>query len=133
VINRSGSFFLALLFMFLSACGGGGSSNSTNPASNTSTGTVAPQSSGTINLTWTAPSSRSDGSALSLSEISSYTIYFGNSVGDYPYSVAVEDPTTTHIDISDLPVGTYYLVMTTTDNLGQESGYSSVAVKEVTS
>ncbi|TCK18198.1 hypothetical protein DFR30_1473 [Thiogranum longum] len=131
MINRSGSIFLALFFMFLSACGGGGSS--TNTGSNTSTGTVAPQSSGAINLTWTAPASRSDGSALALSEISGYTIYFGSSVGDYPYSVAIEDPSTTQIDITDLPVGTYYLVMTTTDSNGQESGYSNVAVKEVAS
>jgi hypothetical protein len=136
VINRSGSIVLALVFMFLSACGGGGGStavdsNSTNVGSNTTTDTVAPQGSGTISLKWAAPVSRSDGDALSLSEISNYTIYFGTSVGDYPYSVAIDDPSTTSVDIPDLPAGTYYLVMTATDSLGQESGYSGVAVREV--
>lgn len=149
--KRSGRIVLALIFMFLSACGGGGSSteasgssadvsssstnidsNSTSVGSNTTTGTVAPQSSGTISLRWAAPASRIDGNALSLSEISSYTVYFGTSIGDYPYSVAIEDPSSTSVDISDLPAGTYYLVMTATDSLGQESSYSPVAVKETT-
>jgi len=151
VNKRSGSIALALVFMFLSACGGGGSSteassssteasssstnidsNSTSVDSNTTTGTVAPQSSGTISLRWAAPASRVDGNALSLSEISNYTVYYGTSVGDYPYFVAIDDPSTTGVDISDLPAGTYYLVMTATDSLGQESGYSSVVVKEAT-
>ena len=83
-------------------------------------------------MEWIAPAARSDGNALSLSEIASYTVYFGTSAGDYPYSAAIEDASATNLDIPDLPAGTYYLVITATDNQGQESGYSNVAVKKVT-
>ena len=88
--------------------------------------------SSTLSLQWAAPAARSNGDSLSLSEIDSYTIYFGTSVGDYPYTVAIEDASTTNLDIPDLPSDTYYLVITVTDRAGRESGYSSVVVKEVT-
>jgi hypothetical protein len=67
-----------------------------------------------------------------LSEISSYTIYFGTEAGNYPYSVAIDDPSSTSVDIPDLPAGTYYLVITATDSQGLESGHSNIAVREIT-
>jgi hypothetical protein len=84
-----------------------------------------------MSLEWAAPAQRTDGEALSLSEIASYTIYFGPSSGEYPYSVAVEDPSATSVDIPNLPTDTYYVVMTTTDTLGLESGYSQELQIEV--
>jgi len=79
-----------------------------------------------------APAARSNGESLPLSEIDSYTVYFGTSAGDYPYSVAVENTGGTDLDIPDLPTDTYYLVITATDRAGRESGYSRIVVKEVT-
>ena len=137
VNKRSCSLGFISLFLLLSACGGGGASSGTDAQSfsssetsttNTSTATRA----GTLSLKWVAPAARSNGDALSLSEISSYTIYFGTEPGNYPYSVSVEDASTTNLDIPDLPAGTYYLVITATDSQGLESDYSSIAVKEVT-
>lgn len=144
MFNRSCSFGLILAALFLTACGGGGGSGTdtqllgdsgtddtqplTSSTESPSDGAATP--SGTISLNWIAPAARRDGGAISLSEIASYTIYFGTSVGDYPYSIAVEDASTTSLDIPDLPTGTYYLVITATDRKGQESSYSSVATKE---
>lgn len=125
VINKAYRIALLSLSVLLVACGGGGGNESPNTGS-------AVTREGTLSLKWAAPTSRSNGDALSLSEISSYTIYFGSTVGDYPYSVAITDPSTTSLEIPDLPAGTYYLVMTATDSEGRESGYSSVAAKEVT-
>ena len=138
MIKRSCRIGVISAFLLLSACGGGGQTPGSDTQSifstdtGTATDTVAPAQLGTLSLKWAAPATRVDGDPIALSEIASYTVYIGTSRGEYPYSVAVEDPTTTAIDIPDLPTGTYYLVMTATDTQGRESGYSSVAVKEVT-
>lgn len=130
--NRSCSIGLISVFLSLSACGGGGSglTSDTDALSSTnSTGAVAPA--GTLSLKWVAPAVRSDGNPLSLSELDSYTVHFGTSIDEYPYSVSIEDSSATSADIPDLPAGTYYVVITVTDSNGLESAPSGVAVKEV--
>jgi hypothetical protein len=116
---------LFLIFLFLTGCGGGegDSGESTNRSS------AAPAD--TLALAWAAPAQRADGEALSLSEIASFTIYFGTTSGDYPYSVALDDPTATDVAISNLPSGIYHVVMTTTDTSGLESGFSEEVAVEV--
>jgi hypothetical protein len=91
---------------------------------------TAPQT-GSASLSWAAPTARSDGTPLSMSEIAGYTLYYGSSAGNYSTSVDINDPFTTSITVTDLPVGTYYFVMTARDTDGQESGYSSVAQRQV--
>ena len=82
--------------------------------------------SGSVNLSWVAPVERTDGTALALSEIAGYTVYYGTSKGNYPDSLSVNDISATSVTVTDLPIGTYYLVMTTRDTDGRESGYSSM-------
>jgi hypothetical protein len=91
---------------------------------------TAPQT-GSASLSWAAPTARSDGTPLSMSEISGYTLYYGSSAGNYSNSVDIDDPFTTSITVTDLPVGTYYFVMTARDTDGRESGYSSAAQRQV--
>jgi hypothetical protein len=91
---------------------------------------TAPQT-GSVSLSWVAPTARSDGTPLSMSEIAGYTLYYGSSAGNYSNSVQIDDPFTTSITMTDLPVGTYHFVMTTRDTDGQESGYSSAAQRQV--
>ncbi len=79
---------------------------------------------GGFTLNWTSPATRADGSPLSLADIDGYRIYFGNSPGNYSDLVEVADGTAQSANVTDLPVGTYYLVMTTYDNNGLESAYS---------
>ncbi len=90
---------------------------------------VAAPATGSISLTWSAPVARADGAALAVSELDGYTIHYGTKVGVYPNSLDIADPSTTSATITDLPLGTYYIVVTARDTGGRESGYSNVATK----
>jgi len=80
---------------------------------------------GGFTLNWSAPTTRADGSPLSLSDIDGFRIYYGNSSGNYSNMIDVSDGTAQSANVTDIPVGTYYLVMTTYDNTGLESHYSA--------
>jgi len=86
---------------------------------------------GSISLDWTAPVARTDGTPITMSEIAGFTVYYGTSTGSYPNKLSVDDGSTTSATIADLPAGTYYLVVTTRDYEGRESGYSSEVAKMV--
>ena len=96
----------------------------TNPGSSSSV-----TKTGSIGLGWTAPTARADGTPLSLADISGYRVYYGASAGNYPNSADVPDGTATSTRVTGIPVGSYYLVMTTYDVNGVESGYSSAIRK----
>jgi hypothetical protein len=136
---------VAGLSLLLGACGGGSGSTSTSVADDlgtvdtapttvgTSPTTVAAQRVGSASLSWRAPAERVDGESLPMTEIAGYRIYYGTSSGQYDFQAPNVDAYTSSITIDDLPVGTYYFVMTTVDVNGLESGYSSEAVKVVQS
>ncbi len=86
---------------------------------------------GSVSLSWAAPSTRSDGTPLPLSELAGYTLYYGPSEGSYSSSINIDDPFTTSLTVTDLPVGTYYFVLTARDSDGRESGYSGAAQRQV--
>ena len=67
---------------------------------------------------------------MALSEISGYTVHYGTSKGNYPDSFSINNGSATAVTVTDLPAGTYYLVVTTRDTDGRESGYSSMATKQ---
>ena len=108
-------------------------SSNTAPASSSGTvdnDTVAPvQATGSFNLNWTAPTTRSDGTPLSLSDIDGFRIYYGTSRGNYSNSINVKDGSAQSAVVKDIPVGSYYIVMTTYDVNGLESAYSSAISK----
>jgi len=62
---------------------------------------------------------------LALSEIAGYRIYYGTVPGVYQSQIDINDQTVDQAQIVDIPLGTYYVVMTTIDAEGRESGYSS--------
>ncbi len=78
-----------------------------------------------ITLSWVAPAEREDNSALSLSAIAGYKVYYGTSQGQYANSITINDSDAVGYTIVDLPAGTYYLVVTTIDTDGRESQQSS--------
>ena len=86
---------------------------------------------GSVTLGWTAPAERADGSPITMSEIAGYTVYYGTEMGSYPNVLNVDDGSATSATLTDLPVGTYYLVVSTRDNEGRESGYSDEVLKVV--
>lgn len=98
-------------------------------ASTTSTTTSA--TTGTIALKWTAPVKRSDGTPISLADIDGYHIHYGKFAGTYTTHLNVANGAATSVTLTDVPLGTYYIVMTTYDVAGRESGYSSMLTKTV--
>lgn len=121
--------FISLLFIsvLLSACGGGGSSitdgsGSGNPPIG---GGNPPDAPGTrdVGLSWVAPSTRTDGTPISLSDIGGYKLYVGTSSGSYDPAIDVGN-TTTYTLGSKSP-GTYYLAISAYDTNTQESSLSN--------
>jgi hypothetical protein len=137
----------------LAACGGGGGGGGSSAADGTSTvasagssvssssggsttsasggGQTSTSASGSVVLSWAAPVTRADGTPLSLADIDGYRIYYGSSAGNYTHSVSIADATTQRLILNNLASGTYYIVMTTYDVDGRESGYSAVVRKTV--
>jgi VCBS repeat-containing protein len=77
-----------------------------------------------ITLSWIAPAEREDNSALSLSAIAGYHIYYGTTLGQYTNSVTINDGSAVTYTFTGLPADTYYFVVTTIDTKGRESLYS---------
>jgi hypothetical protein len=86
---------------------------------------------GSVSLSWTAPVARTDGSPLTMSEVAGFTVHYGTSTGSHPNILNVDDGSATSVTVADLQVGTYYLVVTTRDNEGRESGDSDEVAKVV--
>jgi hypothetical protein len=86
--------------------------------------------SGGFTLSWTAPTIRSDGTPLTLSDIDGYRIYYGTTPGNYPGILDISDGTVTSAALNNLPVGDYYVVMTTYDRNGLESSQSGMVSKQ---
>jgi len=123
----------------LAACGGGGGGGGgskstpstgggsavTNPSTNPSNPSPTTRQQ-TVNLSWTPPSARSDGSALSLSDLSGYKVYVvkeSDSGQDKTQSIAGGNTTTAQMAL-DAP-GTYTLALTAIDQNGHESALSN--------
>jgi hypothetical protein len=86
---------------------------------------------GSATLSWVAPVTRANGDPLALSEIEGYTLYYGESAGNYANSRQINDVSSTSITIADLPFSTYYFVVTTRDTLGKESAFSEMVMAVV--
>ena len=78
-----------------------------------------------IKLSWVAPAEREDNSAISLSDIAGYKIYYGISQASYDISVSIDDGSAQGHTFTNLNSGTYYFVITTRDVDGRKSQYSS--------
>ena len=78
-----------------------------------------------VTLSWVAPAAREDESALSLTAIAGYKIYYGTTPGQYPNSTTINDGSATGYTFNNLSSATYYFVVTTIDVDGRESQYSA--------
>jgi trimeric autotransporter adhesin len=97
------------------------------------TATLTVTGSGVLTLTWDAPTTNTDGSALNpATDLSLYKIYYGTASQTYTQVVNVTNPGTTTVSTTlNLSPGTYYFVVTTVNTSGQESSYSNEAVKTI--
>ena len=81
-----------------------------------------------ITLSWVAPVAREDNSALSLSAIAGYKIYYGTTPGQYPNSASINDSSASGYVFNNFSSATYYFVVTTIDTDGRESQYSTEVI-----
>jgi hypothetical protein len=87
---------------------------------------------GSIVLSWTAPSTRSDGTALDVSELGGYQIFVGDSESNLEMEMDLNVGSATGTTISDKPLGTYFVAITAYDQEGNISSYSNVIEVSVT-
>ena len=129
--SRLNYLFALMLVLPLFACSGGDGGLDGGAGTSTSTGTDAggslPSVLGVLGLSWTVPDEREDGVPLLISEISSYRIYYGATAGDYQNQVDI-DSGSNSAEISAIPSGTYFAVVTAVDTEGRESLYSTEVV-----
>lgn len=135
--------FLALLCILtsLAACGGGGGgggggSDSSTPGSSGSAPSSNPNSNSsnpsantrqqTVNLSWTPPSARADGTPLPLSELSGYKVYVvKESDSGQDKTQVVSGGSATSAQMALTAPGTYTVALTAMDQNGQESALSN--------
>ncbi len=116
---------LAMTVLLLSGCGTNESSSNATPASQTISTT------GEVRLSWIPPSTRADGTYLPVSQLASYRIYKGTSIGDMAPLVDLEGRSNTEYTVNNLPAGSYYFAVSAFDTDGLESGYSQIIRIEI--
>jgi len=82
--------------------------------------TVAIATTGSVTLTWDAPTTNADGTPLF--DLAGYKIYFGTSSRNYPWSIDVGNVTT--YKLNNLSPGTYFFAVTANNTSGIESDFS---------
>lgn len=88
-----------------------------------------PASSGTATLTWTAPTTNTNGSALT--DLAGYHIYYGTSPSALSTVVDIANPATTTYTVSSLASGTWYFAVNAYTTSGVESSLSNTGSKSV--
>lgn len=91
--------------------------------------TVAQSSSGTATLSWTPPTSNTDGTALT--NLAGYRIYYGTSASALNQQIQVANPGLSTYVVTGLPKGTYYFAVRAYNSAGSESGLSNVVTKTI--
>ena len=81
---------------------------------------------GLLSISWQAPTENVDGSPLT--DLGGYTIYYGETSGNYTDEVSVNNPNATSFSVT-LASGQYYVAMTATDVDGNESAMSNEVLK----
>jgi hypothetical protein len=119
MIKLSATLLISCLGSLLSACGGGSGDSS-------DTSTVQQK----IDLTWTAPATRTDGAPLALSELQGYRIYLGTTPENLALQEELIGVSSTQTTLLLSAPGVYYFAVTAYDFDGLESSFSDVVSKE---
>jgi hypothetical protein len=88
-----------------------------------------PTPSGTANLSWTAPTQNTDGSALT--DLAGYRVYHGTSASALNDIYQVANPATTTYSFTQLASGTHYFAVAAYNSAGVESAMSAVGSKAI--
>ncbi|MGH8227125.1 MAG: fibronectin type III domain-containing protein [Steroidobacteraceae bacterium] len=123
---------LAVMALFLSGCGGGSqsamSSGSSGPTS-TSSGSPSVPSTGDAKLTWSAPTTNSNGTALT--DLAGYDIHYGTNYGSLTNVVDVSSASAVSYTVTGLTSGTWYFAISAYTNTGLQSALSNVGSKTI--
>jgi hypothetical protein len=125
-IARKGRLVVAAALMsaLLAACGG----DSDSPAAGTSAPTAAPaavaQGRGTVTLSWTPPTVNED---CTPARLTSYRIYWGNTRGNYPHMVSLDNPGLSRYVVEQLTPATWYFVVTAVSADGESAPSNEIA------
>jgi hypothetical protein len=84
---------------------------------------------GSISLNWVAPTTRTDGVTLNLSEIGGYCVYVGTTRDNLQMVADVSDGDSTGYVLDDLDLGDYYVAVTVYDQDNNMSDYSNVLLR----
>lgn len=90
---------------------------------------VVDVSNGGATLTWSAPTTNTDGTTLT--NLAGYRIAYGTSASALTQTVQVSNPSVTNYTISNLSPGTYYFSVRAYTSNGTESANSNVSSKVV--
>lgn len=109
-------------------------SSTTSSTSTTTTGSTTTTSTTSTtptaynaNVSWTIPTTRADGTALSVAELSGYEVYYTNDTGSVSVAVPVSGGSTVSAVVSNLTSGNYYFSISAIDSSGLKSALSTVA------
>lgn len=91
--------------------------------------TVQQSANGTATLTWTPPTTRTDGSPLT--NLAGYKLRYGNSSGNYPNAITISNAGLTTYMVQNLASGTYFFVLASYDATGIESANSNPVSKTI--
>ncbi|MGQ0384109.1 MAG: putative Ig domain-containing protein [Gammaproteobacteria bacterium] len=91
--------------------------------------TVQQAATGAATLSWTAPTTRTDGSPLT--NLAGYRVRYGNSAGNYPNTINVTNPGLTSFVVNNLASGTWYFVLAAYDSAGLESSNTNPVSKTI--
>jgi hypothetical protein len=91
---------------------------------------VSAVANGTATVAWTAPTVRSDGSALT--DLTGYRIYYGSEANTFSNVIEVNTVGLTSYVVDNLPPGTWFFAVSARDSAGGESGLSAAASKTIT-
>ena len=84
---------------------------------------VQESANGTATMSWTPPTTRTDGSPLT--NLAGFRLRYGNSVGNYSNTITIPNPGVTTYLVENLARGTYYFVIAAYDSDGIESSNTS--------
>lgn len=86
-------------------------------------------STGAVSLSWTAPTTNTNGSGLT--DLAGYHIYYGRSPSSMTTAVTVANPGATSYRIGNLARGTWYFAMKAYTTSGLDSALSNTDSKSV--
>lgn len=91
--------------------------------------TVAQSSSGSATLSWTPPTTNTNGT--SLTNLAGYRIYYGTSSSSLTNQIQIANAGTARYVVQNLAKGTYYFGVRAYNSSGTESKLSNVAAKQI--